>query len=74
MVEPSHRGCSSDEDCPGGHKCCRFEFGPVCVLPVFSEFQLIMDAKAENTHRSNPMNSMYVLRDFAFCCSPLKSD
>ncbi|NCE94173.1 hypothetical protein DK871_29660, partial [Pseudomonas sp. L13] len=35
MVEPSHRGCSSDEDCPGGHKCCRFEFGPVCVLPVF---------------------------------------
>uniref|UniRef100_A0A9J8BAF7 WAP domain-containing protein n=1 Tax=Cyprinus carpio carpio TaxID=630221 RepID=A0A9J8BAF7_CYPCA len=34
-VVPSHRGCSSDEDCPGGHKCCRFDCGPVCVLPVF---------------------------------------
>ncbi|XP_026113794.1 WAP four-disulfide core domain protein 2-like [Carassius auratus] len=32
---PARRGCSSDEDCPGGHKCCRFDCGPVCVLPVF---------------------------------------
>uniref|UniRef100_A0A9J8BWZ5 WAP domain-containing protein n=1 Tax=Cyprinus carpio carpio TaxID=630221 RepID=A0A9J8BWZ5_CYPCA len=39
--------CSSDEDCPGGHKCCRFDCGPVCVLPVFSEFQLIMDARTK---------------------------
>uniref|UniRef100_A0A673NMN6 GPI-anchored CFEM domain protein A-like n=1 Tax=Sinocyclocheilus rhinocerous TaxID=307959 RepID=A0A673NMN6_9TELE len=34
-VVPSRRGCASDEDCPGGHKCCRFDSGPVCVLPVF---------------------------------------
>uniref|UniRef100_A0A673JE80 WAP domain-containing protein n=1 Tax=Sinocyclocheilus rhinocerous TaxID=307959 RepID=A0A673JE80_9TELE len=37
-VVPSRRGCSSDKDCPGGHKCCRFDCGPVCVLPVFNEF------------------------------------
>ncbi|XP_016427377.1 WAP four-disulfide core domain protein 3-like isoform X3 [Sinocyclocheilus rhinocerous] len=34
MVEPSRRGCSSDKDCSGGHKCCRFDCGPVCVPPV----------------------------------------
>ncbi|XP_039535196.1 merozoite surface protein CMZ-8-like [Pimephales promelas] len=34
-VEPSHRGCTSDRDCCGGHKCCPFPCGPVCVPPVF---------------------------------------
>uniref|UniRef100_A0A673HHP0 WAP four-disulfide core domain 2 n=1 Tax=Sinocyclocheilus rhinocerous TaxID=307959 RepID=A0A673HHP0_9TELE len=33
-VLPSRRGCSSDTDCSGGHKCCRFDHGPVCVPPV----------------------------------------
>ncbi|XP_026063020.1 WAP four-disulfide core domain protein 18-like [Carassius auratus] len=36
-VVPSHQGCSSDEDCPGGQKCCQFDCGPVCVLPVFKK-------------------------------------
>uniref|UniRef100_A0A671L517 WAP domain-containing protein n=1 Tax=Sinocyclocheilus anshuiensis TaxID=1608454 RepID=A0A671L517_9TELE len=40
-VVPSRRVCSSDKDCPGGHKCCRFDCGPVCVLPVFSEVKNI---------------------------------
>lgn len=42
-VVPSLKGCASDRDCSGGHKCCRFDCGPVCVPPVFSEFQLMMD-------------------------------
>ncbi|XP_058626420.1 whey acidic protein-like [Onychostoma macrolepis] len=25
--------CSSDGDCPGGDKCCPFDFEPVCILP-----------------------------------------
>uniref|UniRef100_A0A8C1J0M7 WAP domain-containing protein n=1 Tax=Cyprinus carpio TaxID=7962 RepID=A0A8C1J0M7_CYPCA len=36
-VVPSHRGCTSDKDCPGGYKCCQFDCGPVCVPPVFSD-------------------------------------
>uniref|UniRef100_A0A671LTR0 WAP domain-containing protein n=1 Tax=Sinocyclocheilus anshuiensis TaxID=1608454 RepID=A0A671LTR0_9TELE len=52
-VVPSHRGCSSDKDCPGGLKCCRFDCGPVCVPPVFSEFQLIMDAKGPKTQHKH---------------------
>uniref|UniRef100_A0A672L7G9 WAP domain-containing protein n=1 Tax=Sinocyclocheilus grahami TaxID=75366 RepID=A0A672L7G9_SINGR len=34
MVVPSRRGCSSDGNCSGGHKCCQFDCGPVCVPPV----------------------------------------
>ncbi|XDV31174.1 hypothetical protein PO909_033926 [Leuciscus waleckii] len=37
-VVPSRRGCTSDRDCAGGHKCCKFPCGPACVPPVFSEF------------------------------------
>ncbi|XP_077086696.1 uncharacterized protein LOC143738592 [Siphateles boraxobius] len=36
-VEPSRRGCTSDSDCFGGHKCCKFPCGPVCVPPVFTK-------------------------------------
>ncbi|CAM4606773.1 unnamed protein product [Leuciscus chuanchicus] len=34
-VVPSRRGCTSDRDCSGGHKCCKFPCGPACVPPVF---------------------------------------
>ncbi|XP_048041386.1 WAP four-disulfide core domain protein 2-like isoform X2 [Megalobrama amblycephala] len=37
MVVPSLKGCTSDRDCSGGHKCCRFDCGPVCVPPVFTK-------------------------------------
>uniref|UniRef100_A0A8C5ADD4 WAP domain-containing protein n=2 Tax=Gadus TaxID=8048 RepID=A0A8C5ADD4_GADMO len=33
--EPSIRGCTRDQDCPGGHKCCVFDCGAVCVAPAF---------------------------------------
>uniref|UniRef100_A0A673I9Y3 Whey acidic protein-like n=1 Tax=Sinocyclocheilus rhinocerous TaxID=307959 RepID=A0A673I9Y3_9TELE len=33
-IVPSRRGCSSDGDRSRGHKCCRFDLRPVCVLPV----------------------------------------
>uniref|UniRef100_A0A673HYI3 WAP four-disulfide core domain 2 n=1 Tax=Sinocyclocheilus rhinocerous TaxID=307959 RepID=A0A673HYI3_9TELE len=32
-VKPSRRGCSY-RNCSGGHKCCQFDCGPVCVPPV----------------------------------------
>ncbi|KTF82219.1 hypothetical protein cypCar_00034729 [Cyprinus carpio] len=34
-VVPSSRGCVSDKDCSGGHKCCVFDCGAVCVPPAF---------------------------------------
>ncbi|XDV31059.1 hypothetical protein PO909_033832 [Leuciscus waleckii] len=36
-VVPSRRGCTSDRDCSGGHKCCKFPCGPACVPPVFTK-------------------------------------
>ncbi|KAG1926441.1 perlwapin [Pimephales promelas] len=36
-VVPSSRGCTSDRDCAGGHKCCQFPCGPACVPPVFTK-------------------------------------
>ncbi|XDV26058.1 hypothetical protein PO909_029856 [Leuciscus waleckii] len=36
-VVPSRRGCTSDTDCSGGHKCCQFPCGPACVPPVFTK-------------------------------------
>lgn len=36
-VVPSSRGCVSDRDCSGGHKCCVFDCGAVCVPPAFTK-------------------------------------
>ncbi|XP_042607423.1 perlwapin-like [Cyprinus carpio] len=36
-VVPSSRGCVSDKDCSGGHKCCVFDCGAVCVPPAFTK-------------------------------------
>ncbi|XP_039503142.1 WAP four-disulfide core domain protein 18-like [Pimephales promelas] len=36
-VMPSRRGCTSDRDCSGGHKCCQFPCGRSCVPPVFTK-------------------------------------
>ncbi|XP_051735402.1 perlwapin-like isoform X1 [Ctenopharyngodon idella] len=36
-VVPSSRGCASDRDCSGGHRCCVFDCGAVCVPPAFTK-------------------------------------
>ncbi|XP_051516508.1 WAP four-disulfide core domain protein 2-like [Myxocyprinus asiaticus] len=36
-VVPSSRGCVSDKDCAGEHKCCVFSCGAVCVPPAFTK-------------------------------------
>ncbi|XP_056089749.1 WAP four-disulfide core domain protein 18-like [Rhinichthys klamathensis goyatoka] len=32
----ARRGCTSDRDCSGGHICCSYPCGHVCVPPVFT--------------------------------------
>lgn len=35
-VAPSKMGCKCDEDCPRGHKCCKFKCGTACIPPILS--------------------------------------
>uniref|UniRef100_A0A3Q2ZAD5 WAP four-disulfide core domain 2 n=2 Tax=Hippocampus comes TaxID=109280 RepID=A0A3Q2ZAD5_HIPCM len=37
LLAPSKRGCVSDQDCPGDHKCCVFDCEDVCVAPSFNK-------------------------------------